>query len=391
MDNFKKTNPKLYKDIFGPDDEDKITEEPYHPYYPISTSSIIGKINNDERKIQVEPSIIKACIEICEDIVAHEKEESKKDYTGTTNVEFAKEFLAKQGKDKYKAFIPVTIDKYALLQKITNLFQPVTNYFKLLDIVRNATPSLIEDTSTLYLNNTKDNDYADNNYYGLLRFSKKTSNELPKGLSNNMDLFKLHPGYNAFMKFIVEVKKISDVKLVSYYYSNTHDEAQNVYGNINFEIIVNDKNNYQKELIETDTLFANQGFQVGKNYLGFEIPDANVRFVFSKPKPLGLTHPDNKSGREYFSTAKSLDMYDLSTGKLIGNFFIDERGFNSIRTEKNSKKFPEKIKWVLEEHKNFKSSDPEFGTGRKEGKRKLYTQDFMLWLKQSVEKKLLTS
>lgn len=61
----------------------------YNPYYPICNYSIITKINEKS-----DPSYLKAAIEICEEILAHEKEESKR----SENVKFAKKFLAKYKK-----------------------------------------------------------------------------------------------------------------------------------------------------------------------------------------------------------------------------------------------------------------------------------------------------
>jgi hypothetical protein len=82
---------ELYSKIKGKKSDTKQKEE-YHPYYPISNCSIIHKIQNAEKNQKVEPNTLKACIEICEEIVAHEKEENKK---GRNNVKFAKQFLAK--------------------------------------------------------------------------------------------------------------------------------------------------------------------------------------------------------------------------------------------------------------------------------------------------------
>lgn len=58
----------------------------YHPYYPICNYSIITKFDEN-----THPSYIKAGIEICEEILAHEEEESKR----PENVVFAKKFLKK--------------------------------------------------------------------------------------------------------------------------------------------------------------------------------------------------------------------------------------------------------------------------------------------------------
>lgn len=60
----------------------------YHAYYPICNYSIISKLDKDS-----DPSYIKAGIEICTEILAHEEEESKR----PENIKFAKKFLKKFG------------------------------------------------------------------------------------------------------------------------------------------------------------------------------------------------------------------------------------------------------------------------------------------------------
>lgn len=65
--------------LFGKKGKDK-----YNPYYPICDYSIITMFDEN-----TDPSYIKAGIEICEEILAHEKEESKR----PENIEFAKKFL----------------------------------------------------------------------------------------------------------------------------------------------------------------------------------------------------------------------------------------------------------------------------------------------------------
>jgi hypothetical protein len=63
-----------------------VTENSYEPYYPICEYSIITKLDTNS-----DPSYIKAGIEICEEILAHEEEESKR----PENIKFAKKFLKK--------------------------------------------------------------------------------------------------------------------------------------------------------------------------------------------------------------------------------------------------------------------------------------------------------
>lgn len=67
-------------------EEEKEEVEEYNCYYPICNYSIISKLTNDSH-----PSYIAAGIEICEEILAHEEEESQR----PENIKFAKKFLKK--------------------------------------------------------------------------------------------------------------------------------------------------------------------------------------------------------------------------------------------------------------------------------------------------------
>jgi hypothetical protein len=75
-----------YTDFLKSKVHKRLTKEnkTYKPYYPICGYSVITMF--DEK---TDPSYIKAGIEICEEILAHEEEESKR----PENVKFAKEFL----------------------------------------------------------------------------------------------------------------------------------------------------------------------------------------------------------------------------------------------------------------------------------------------------------
>lgn len=68
-----------------------IKVDDYHPYYPICNYSNITKLDENS-----DPSYIKAAIEICEEILAHEEEESKR----PENIAFAKKFLKKYSHEK---------------------------------------------------------------------------------------------------------------------------------------------------------------------------------------------------------------------------------------------------------------------------------------------------
>lgn len=106
--------------------------------------------------------------------------------------------------------------------------------------------------------------------------------------------------------------------------------------------------------------------------------------VTSRARTLGLNHPNNENGWEFFSNAQYFDVYDKDWKKL-GGFNIDERGFNTFSGMSHNKKLND---WLYAQHKDMKASDPEYGSydstnrdNKLEGKKHLYAHDFMLWLK----------
>lgn len=66
-----------------------LTEEKYKSYYPICEYSIITMIDKDSH-----PSYIESAIEICQDIILHQKEELEQAHPNK-NIDFAKEFMEK--------------------------------------------------------------------------------------------------------------------------------------------------------------------------------------------------------------------------------------------------------------------------------------------------------
>ena len=77
---------------------------------------------------------------------------------------------------------------------------------------------------------------------------------------------------------------------------------------------------YERENQESDMNFVKQGFQVGDFYLILPIKGMNL--VARKPKPLGTSHPMNKSGKEYFSNALQFEIYDTNFKKICDIEFI---------------------------------------------------------------------
>jgi len=82
------------------------SKKEYTPYYPISSYSpiyaILHKDTRDKLGIdKVDDSYVKEAIRICQDILAHEKEESEGQHRNDGNVKFAKQLLLSQGFTEY--------------------------------------------------------------------------------------------------------------------------------------------------------------------------------------------------------------------------------------------------------------------------------------------------
>ena len=94
----KKLNMIMNTLLKGKEDEDE-EDKKYKPYYPISTSSTIWYIADKESQRRkginkIDQSYIDGAIEVCKDILAHEKEETDNPYP-SKNVEYAKKILGK--------------------------------------------------------------------------------------------------------------------------------------------------------------------------------------------------------------------------------------------------------------------------------------------------------
>lgn len=140
---------------------------------------------------------------------------------------------------------------------------------------------------------------------------------------------------------------------------------------------------YAKEEYQSEEDFKSQGFNVGKYSLSLKLDKLGVTLSIRKPKPLGGSHTNNKSGREYFSNALGMEVSN-ETRKLF-DLQIDERGFNTCY--KQSGETSPLSEWMVDEFYKMKSSDPGYGDyvsrpkSGTEGRKKLYAHDFMLWLK----------
>lgn len=354
------------------------TKPKYKTYYPISSSSIIFKITDEEAKkregiTKVDPSYINAAIEICKDILAHEEEETSSPYGHKTNPKYAREILGKLGVDGFIHKGP-DFDKYELLKDIKDAFSDFTNEFDGEEITNRISTDY--NSWYLYLDDTAKSAYGSNNYTFCVQFSK--DNSLPKGASRSIEFLSPAPFYNDLKISLGRLESMKktypEIKLITFSYDNLDSIRQMV-----INIIVNSGYvKQEKEQDQTDKEFSNLGFEVGGFYM--ILPIDNMKFVARKAKTLGSTHPNNKSGREYYSNALQLIVYNSDYSRKLATFQVDERGFNSIHPQHiNDKSIGD---WVIKQHEEMKKSDSGYGFGKREGSKKLYVHDFMLWLRE---------
>jgi len=343
-------------------------EREYSSYYPICKYSLIYKHNDPERKVTLEPSAVDECVNICKDILHNKDKEDE------SNVEFAKKFLANNGYDEYKEEVPKEIDKYALEKQFLENFEPVRKWFPKSESKNIHQMSKEGSVSDFYLNNTRDNEYADNNYYGYVYLSVEDVESLPKGLSNSIDVLKGTEYYEAFKKGFEDTLAIEGIDTGFFYFRNIPGDA-----GIDFKFIVSNKQDihlYNKDVIESEENFVKESFSIGNNSMSLYLDKVGVNLLTQKAIPLGSTHPNNKSGEEYFSNAQYFEAYDKDWNK-IANYEIDERNFNTFRGSKKTNV----CKWLHKEHAAMKASDKAYGKGDSEGEKCLYAHDFMLWLR----------
>lgn len=359
---------KLLKKLKGSKYDD---EEEYRPYYPISGYSLIYAIGNKETQNRLgissfDKSYIDASIEICKEIVDHEDKEEE------DNVLFAKNLLYKYGFKEYEKFIPKEVDKYAILKELEDCLLYVTDEMERSDSTN--VNSLKRNEYILHLNDSKNSEYADNNY--TLYLSLKGM-KLANNVSNNIDFLKSSRIYDSLLQSINRSRKITDIKEIITYFNNCKAD-QSSYAEIKF--IVNDKKDHLSFIKKVESDFVEKGFSVGSNIVVFELKDYFVSM--KKPDPLGLSHPNNKEmtsdvfGVGFFSTSKQVVFYSKSWST-VATFNIDERNINKIECS-GSSGIKGEVKLAFKE---FKESNPKYGTDIKEGKVPLYAHDFLIYLK----------
>ena len=383
MDDVHRELNRQKKEKKGPGyDPDIDDDTKYRQYYPISTSSIIGEIFDEERPQKCEPNTMKACIEICEDIIAHEKEERK------SNVKFAYQFLSWQGRDEYKKFLPKKVDKYALLEEIKLLFHDITD--ELVEVEPSEHNEMNgKNAWYISLNDSKRNKYAINDYFCVFTF--KPSSAFPIGRSSNIGFLSGSPIHDDLSTALDRLVELKDIQSIIFHYDNTvrtgDDGTQ--YGNApKIHISINphaDQKKHDADTINTENYLTSEGFMVGKTYMTLPLKKLGIMLETPKSRPLNSAHPSNKSGKEYFGNSKDFVVLDKSWKPII-KCTIDDRSFNNfscnhIPKTESLKKLAD---WLIAEHALMKQSDKGYyggGRDKQEGQKCLYAHDFMMWVR----------
>jgi hypothetical protein len=363
---------KLIKDLYTKRTGKSLepSKPKYNQYYPISSSSdiyaILDKETRDRQGIkEIHKSYVDAAVEICKDILEHESEERKE------NVKFAKKLLTKLNLADYAKEFPKEADKYELEQELKDILLNLTDNFN-----QSSPNQLKKGDYSFYLNDTKTNQYANNNYYLAINIDGLG---VPKGLYNNIECFKSTSIYQDLKDAIDTISNLDDIHQI-----NVGVDNVNPNGRLYVEFVAN-KDYVNKSQPKFDEYLISKGFQVGQTLIALGLN--NIILACRKPTPLGDSHPSNKTGLDIFSNAHDVSICDKSWNK-IGSFNIDERGFNTININKiRDKKLST---WIEEEFNKMKLSDPEYGLYRikgddrkYEGKKNLYAHDFFLWLKDN--------
>ena len=244
-------------------------EQPYHPYYPISDYSIIHiMINKDSLKREkiktVHQSYIDAGIEICKEILAHEKEENKE---RKGNVKFAKEFLAKVGAKGFEKYTPKEIDKDNVLRQIKKTF---------LGIKGKGIETLVN-----FSDKRKDK-YASDTFFINIKFTAPRP-ELPMGFGNTVEYLKGTPVYSMLKSCISNATSIEEIKFIDFFYEKSPE-------NIQIEISMHmdkERLQYEQDKKESEDAFLKDGFMVGRCTQALILDKMGLILITHKSEPLG--------------------------------------------------------------------------------------------------------
>ena len=246
----------------------------------------------------------------------------------------------------------------------------------------------------LYVNNTDENEYADNMFHFILKIE---GNKLPIDDTTDIDVLD-GTILNELKPCVNRIKKIQEVKDVffSYYNDGEISEIDISITTVFFEYKYGTNDRYNKNFLNR---LKEYGFKIGRHDIYLEIKADKIGKSYEKNIILKTQFPDpieeNKDngsiiGWDCFTKAKEFKVL-LKSGKSFATFNIDERGFNSLRPischfDYNSQEIRD---WIIEEFGKMKKSNKGFYTGgydKGDGKLDLYAHDFFIWLKNSVTK-----
>lgn len=361
---------KIKGDLLGGDDN----SNKYIPFPGINDHSIIFIINDDESLkrlglTKIDPSLIRTSIEIAKEIVEHEDKESE------NNVLIAKEILARHGFEKYQAYKKEVIDWDRILDEISDAFANTIDSHKQVHQLSNSING--DNYYYLHLNDKRKNEYGDNNCILIIGFKKDRN--LPIGLSNNLSFLRGTNIYDDLQSSFNKIAKISRVLKTRFYYSYLGSDDSptiSIYLTLNPKSLI-----YTNQKVDMDNWLIKMGFHISATKISIDLDKRGITLITEKP---------DGSYKEPNSKVKNLIGLDRRSRNKVFEFQIDERGYNTL-SYINSSKFDTKLaEWIKEEFHIMKDSDGDYGTygkeavvnpeSKNEGKKKLYTHDFMIWL-----------
>jgi len=369
-------NSAEYKKMFGDRKKTKQVDSESGNYYPLSRYSAMLKMPKN-----VHSSYVKAAINICLNIVKYSKVEAEQSEDNKErtldNIAIAKKFLSENGYSEYKKDLPKTVNKYSILKQIQIQFKPILKLYPAAKKTNVYEQEL--NSSNLYLNDTKKNEYADDNIYCNIKIP---SSDVVNGISNNVEFLTGTKIYTPIKQFLENLKNIKDIKAIFFYVDNIKNNNKESC-QITIEIKITGKQYHFDDNLKCEKEFVEQGFLLGHHTMALELEDYFL--TTQKSITLGSTHPHNIDGKQYFSNSQSFDVYDKNW-ILLDSYRIDERKCNLFYGGSKS----ELTTWLTEQHATMKGSDKDYGTydstktnnNGKDGKKCLYSHDFMLWLKE---------
>jgi hypothetical protein len=340
-------------------------------YYPISVNSNIYVMADKDKQdrsglYNFHESYIKAATEVCLDIYNNkDKSEDLPFIDPKANVEFAIKFLSFYNHPEFNKLLPKEIDKYRLKEEIGEVF------YELMDGGTSA---------EVILDDSKTNDYGTNNYTIKVKYP-----DLKDGMSTNIEFLKNTKIYDILISSIDRLLTLEEVLDYTFVYDKNL---------IKIDIIVNPKYlEYIKGTKELYKYLEEKGFSIGLNNIELEL-DKLGYIIQSKLPKLG--------GDFIYSNAHIMNVYHNAKSPFPYKFNMDERNFNTIRIEMDgTSRKPDPIQeWIMNEHKAMKKSNPDYGNyensettsignmyvkNKIQGRKCLYTHDFMLWLKDNQE------